>query len=1195
MSFVHLHLHSEYSLSQSLVKTPLLVEILLQEESPAVAVTDWCNLYGSLNFYKHVNKLSNGKIKTIFGVEIAVKFPNDPIYKHLVLLAKNNNGYKNLQSLVTDSHAIYGLSETGLAPCIPFEKLAKYSQDLICLTAGIKGILNYYIINSHEKVGLENLLSLQKIFKQDLYLELQPIGYSPQKKCNDQLVNWSNKYGVELVATSDVHYLEKQDAYAQEVWMMVGQKVFLQDSPKSPLMPNCYYLQSADEMKEHFAYQPKAIENTLKIAEQCNVEFNFSDKDGNRIYHLPDFNSQDSNSNNIFNQECDQGLKNRLKKLNISDPKQVAEYKQRLDYEISVITKMGFDGYYLIVSDFIRWAKKNLIPVGPGRGSGAGSLVAYCLDITNLDPISNGLLFERFLNPERVSLPDFDIDFCQARRFEVIKYVAEKYGRDRVCQIVTFAKEQSKNAIKDVGRVFGMSFGETNRLSKLIPSIRMKPLTIAETLDSVAEFKQLVINDQRTSQVIDIAQKIEGSLRQPGVHAAGVIIASRDIKELAPMSCDLEGNPITQWDMNMCEEAGLVKFDFLGLVTLDLLDLTCALIKKRSDASDEFSQNLTYENIPVNDPRSYQLIARGDTLGVFQFESSGMQNLCLRIGPSCFEDLCAINALYRPGPLESGMVDDYIARKKGKAKITYMFPEMEECLKETYGTIVYQEQVMEIAKVVAGYSLGQADVLRKAMGKKIASKMAEEKVRFVEGAVKKENNSIQAEELFLLIEKFAGYGFNKSHAAAYVMLSAQTAFLKAAYPTEFFTALLTIDKENTDKLSRYIVDAKKRGIKILPPDINQSISDFSIPQDSVIRFGLSAIKNVGEAAVKSILVSRDNGGEFKDLYDFLTRVDNRKINKRLFECLIQCGAFDSFYINETSDTEVDVSSRSVARAILLANSDQLMEWASKKSEQAASGQESLFSLVSGGEDQAFPKPKMLNGRKIPDREVLAWERELLGIYVSGSPLDRFIDKIQQLNCTQIFNLKDKKAGTEVMVAGLVSEIRELRVKRGKSVGKYMSVLKIEDFTGQVEMVSFPDHYQEFQTHLNSNDPILVRAQLDFEDDRPKLMGSRTNLMGAISVEYLSEVKQKWPKEFNVAVNLSVATDLSQDLIFTQLQKTLKSFPGKTPVTLRLTQPDKFNTKIQLGDEFKIQVNRELESRLTTIVNNPGVISYKTIY
>ncbi len=1174
MSFVHLHVHSEFSLGRSLVKMQDLPKMVAEMGMPAIGVTDWGNLYGSLYLLKAAQK---AKVKPIFGVEIGVT-RKDQLLRHLVLLAETTEGYKNLEKLVSRAHTEFGFQQGELRPQIPFEILKDSCQGMIALTAGMKGIANSYLLQDQEGEAREVLKDLKEIFSESLYLELQESGLSQHSDCNEWLVHEAKKLGLPVVATSDVHYVKSEDAFAQEVWMMVGKGLTLNQNPRSSLASSEFYLKSAEEMRMAFASIPEAVDNTLAIAERCNVKFNFKTEDGKRLYFLPSFEVGKKDQNVVFAELAREGLENRFKELKISEAEKQKTYIDRLDYEVKVIVEMGFAGYYLIVSDFIRWAKSQKIPVGPGRGSGAGSLAAYALDIVDIDPIENRLLFERFLNPERVSLPDFDIDFCQARRFEVIDYVSKRYGSEQVCQIVTFLKEQSKAALKDVGRVMGFSFGETNRITKLIPVILGKPLTIDEALKEVREFKELVDSDPRNKQLVDLACSIEGGLRQPGVHAAGVIIASRPVKELAPMSVDLEGRPLIQWDMKMSEEAGLVKFDFLGLVTLDLLDLTCKWVRERYPEDPEKSQ-FTYNKIPVHDPRAYELIARGDTMGVFQLESSGMQNLCVRMKPDRLDDIAAVNGLYRPGPLESGMVDDFIARKQGKANVETLFPEMKEVLSDTYGVIVYQEQVMELARVIAGYSLGGADLLRRAMGKKIAEEMEAQRSIFVEGATKLGREPRKASELFDLIAKFAGYGFNKSHASAYATLSVQTSFLKAVYPVEFFTALLTIEKENTDKLARYIQDAKRRDLKILPPDINSSESDFKCVDNKTIRFGLSAIRNVGEAATDVILEARRKG-PFKDLWDFLSRVDTRKINKRVVESLVQAGAFDTL-------VEAGVSVQKL-RGLYLANVEGALKWATSKSEAASSGQFSLFGALE--DTHASAKPPMLPALEIEDKQTLQWEKDLLGIYLSGHPLDKFADKIERFQAIPLHVLEEMKAKTKVLVAGVVSEFKELRIKRGRRAGEFMATFKFGDATSQVEVVSFPDHYKEFAELIKSDKALLLRAELDFEEDKARLVCGEVSLQGEASVQSLEDLQDEWPRLIHIEVALDkVANFLSHDVLFAEIAHVLTKHNGPVPVDLVLLKGGRFQTRLSVGAEYRVQPSRELVSELQGLLAIPDCI------
>ncbi len=1185
--FVHLHVHSEFSLSSSLLKLEDLIKDADKMGMPAVALTDWNNLYGSLYFWKAAKEYSQGRVKPIFGVELGVLVDGGgPALKHIVLLAQNDEGYRNLNDLVNRAHVEFGFDGTELKPHLPLSLVLQKSAGLYCLTGGLKGVLNSFFLQNQERLALETLEQLKKAFGDRLFIEIQDTTLSFQSKLNSQLIELAEKHSLGLVAGSDVHYRSVEDAFAHEIWMMVAQKTTLELNPRSALISTQNYLKSPAEMMEAFSHVPEALSNTLKIANDCNVKLSFKDSSGKRIYHLPTFESKKQSQEELFADECFAGLKIRLESLKQEDPKLDEKvYRDRLEFEVAVIQKMGFAGYYLIVSDFIRWAKSHGIPVGPGRGSGAGSLAAWVLDIIDLNPIEHGLLFERFLNPERVSLPDFDVDFCQERRADVIKYVSEKYGQDRVCQIVTFAKEQSKNAIKDVGRVLGMSFGETNRLTKLVPVIQGKPHSIKQTIEDVAEMREIVEGDAKIRQVIDLGIRIEGALRQPGVHAAGVIISGRPIAELAPLSKDVNGNLITQWDMKMSEEAGLVKFDFLGLVTLDLMDLACKLVNKRSEPE---AQKLSYANIPMHDPRIYELIGRGDTLGVFQLESSGMQNLCTRIRPDRFGDISAINALYRPGPLESGMVDDYINRKHGRAKIEVMFPEMDATLRETYGVIIYQEQVQLIAREVAGYTLGGADLLRRAMGKKNVKEMEAQRAAFVDGAVKSGKPAQKAAELFDLVEKFAGYGFNKSHAAAYAKLAVQTAYLKAVYPTEFFTALLTIEKEDTDRLARYIQDARIRDLKILPPDVNESESNFNNVSEGLIRFGLSAIKNVGEIAVEAILEARHKGGVFKDLFDFLNRVDIRRLNKRTMECLIQAGAFDGIEGANLAPKEI--------RGRYLASLEIAMEWASKNAATAEQGQVSLFG---GGPDGAssssFMQPQYVPSKGYTDRELLDWEKTLLGIYLTGSPLDKFAEKIRKAQCSDIFSLGEKKAKSKVTIAALVAELKEVKIKRGRRIGESMGILKLEDASGQIEMVSFPDHYSQYSALFRSGEPLLLRAELDFEDDKPKLLGGDPLVDGKLAVEDLAQIQEKWPSK----ILLDLALDrmegvLSTELFYAELAKILQKHPGPVPVELILSKNGAFKTKLELGEAFGVHPEQSLFQELRQITAIPGTLNVESV-
>lgn len=1163
---------------------------------PAVAVTDWGNLYGALYFDKAIKKYGGGYLKPIYGMEIGVTVSGaGPLKRHMILIAETTEGFWNLCRLSSKAHCDFGYDETGLDPQLPLDYILEHSEGLICLTGGMKGVLSSFLLQGQMEEAQKTLKKLKSTFGENrLFLELQDSGLSAQNKCNEQALVWAKREGLPLVATCDAHYMTRDDAFAHEIWLMVDQKINLEENPRSALVSQEFYFKEAAEMQEAYSHLPSAISNTVDIANRCNVNLKFSDDSGKRIYHIPDFKEAGfESSEQQFRHECEEGLKVRLEQAGFADPEKdkekIQEYHDRLEYELGIINEMGFAGYYLIVADFVNWAKDNDCPVGPGRGSGAGSLCAYCLSITDVDPIEFGLLFERFLNPERVSMPDFDIDFCQARRHAVIRYVADKYGQDKVSQIVTFAKEQSKNALKDVGRVLGLSFGETNRLTKLIPSVQMKPLTIAETIDEVDEFRQVMEENPKVKQTTDIALRIEGALRQPGVHAAGVIIASDELEKLAPLSRDVNGNYICQWDMKTSEEAGLVKFDFLGLVTLDLMHLACKWVNKRSEPE---AKTLNYENIPMHDARIYELIGRGDTLGVFQLESSGMQNLCVRMRPDRFEDVSAVVALFRPGPLDAGMVDDFVNRKHGKAEVEYMFPEMEPVLNETYGVIVYQEQVQALAKVIAGYTLGGADLLRRAMGKKIKAEMEAQRTTFVEGAVKKGFPEKDAGELFDLIEKFAGYGFNKSHTIAYGKLSVQTAYLKAVYPTEFFTALLTIESDNTDKLARYIQDARSRKLQILPPDINASETEFAIQAEGIIRFGLAAIKGVGESAVEEIIRARREGEGFKDLFDFLKRVNLKKINKRTLEFLIKAGAFDSLEAEGK-----DPKSPREARGLYLANMERSLEWAQKIAEEKAAGQTSLF----GGDDGdssfgAQQGPSLEEALVITEKEQLQWEKELLGVYVSGSPLDRYMERARVAGAKNIFDLGEVSPKTVVTLAVVVSDIREVRVKRGRMAGENMGILQLEDASGSLEMISFPEHYKEYSELIKSNSPLLIRAELEFEDDKPKLLCGKVSIQGKPALEDLAMVEDRLPNEVDIAVDVDrVEGKFSIESLYSEMADILRKHRGPIPVSLNILKAGVFNTRLDLGPDYHVLWGPNLQNELQQILALPGALEIEAKY
>ncbi|MGZ6311332.1 MAG: DNA polymerase III subunit alpha, partial [Bdellovibrionota bacterium] len=982
----------------------------------SVAMTDSHNLFGAIDFYLSAKKAG---IKPIIGCEIhyapqgrnSVLQTNNqqpgPKLHHLVLLCKNYAGYQNLCKMVTRSYqdippAVKGQPALAQKALIDRDLLSEFGDGLIVLSGCIKGEIPYRLAVGEEAAALESIHWFQKRFGEDFYFELQETGLPEQDQANDAMFRLGEKLGIACVATVDCHYLHSKDGDAHEVLQCIEHGKNLDfDRPKS-LVPSEYYLKSATEMRERFERFPGTCDNTLKIAEKCDLQFRFKDEKGRAIYHLPNFRpegvgkGQEFDLLGYFREQSRQGLQERFAQPSfeplVSAPDWAEKkkiYEERLESELGMIERTGFAGYFLIVADFIIWAKTQGIPVGPGRGSGAGSLVAYSLKITDIDPIEFNLLFERFINPERISMPDFDIDFCQDRRGEVIDYVARKYGRENVCQIITFGKLQAKAVLKDVGRVFGMSFAETNQLTNLVP--KQLDITLDKAIEMEPLLRQRMEQDPKVGQVVGYARKLEGLYRSAGMHAAGVIITEEPVVNYSPLFVGREGAVVTQFDKDFAEKIGLVKFDFLGLKTLTVIDNAIKLIHASAEPGS-VAESFALERMNYKDAKVFELVCSGDTDGIFQLESDGMKDLCLRILPNSLDDITAINALYRPGPLGSGMVDDFIDRKHGRKPIVYDTDSLAPILKETYGVILYQEQVMQIARELAGYSLGQADQLRRAMGKKIAEEMAQHKGIFVEGAVKKGLAQAKAESIFDLMAKFAEYGFNKSHSAAYGVLTYQTAYLKTYYPAEFMAALMTTEMENTDNITRYIADAREHGIPVLAPDVNLSQKKFSVevlgadhpayPKAKLksgekiraIRFGLEAIKGVGGIAVDVIIESRTEK-PFTNVLDFCRRVSTRKANKKVLESLTLAGAFDAI--------------AEVNRASLFASLESLLSHAGDEQEERELGQSSLFDSFSSDEiKMVTPASAVFKQEEdFPLSKRLQLEKQVVGFYVSGHPMD----------------------------------------------------------------------------------------------------------------------------------------------------------------------------------------------------------------
>lgn len=1142
MAFVHLHVHTQYSLLEGATFVDALIPRVVQLGMSAVAITDTHNLFGAIDFYNTAKKAG---VKPIIGCEIQYasnglgsQFPK---FHHLVLLCKSLEGYQNLCQLVTQSYRPVVNQPKGQPQgpraLVDRALLDRFGNGLIVLSGCLRGELPYQILTHEESQLKEHLAWFKKRFGSDFYLELQDSPLPEQQTINEALRALGESHGIELVATTDCHYLEPGDAEAHEVLQCIehGRNLDV-DRPKS-LVPHEYYLKSEQEMRERFEGFPRACDNTVAIADQCNLQFKFKDEKGRAIYHLPKFRPEGVTDPNFdinahFREEAKKGLAERMAKLSESVLAEKGDrYYARLESELSMIEKTGFSGYFLIVADFINWAKRQGIPVGPGRGSGAGSLVAYSLKITDIDPIQFNLLFERFINPERISMPDFDVDFCQDRRGEVIDYVSKRYGADHVCQIITFGKLQARAVIKDVGRVLGLSFAEMDQITKLLPD--ELDITLERAWEIEPRLREKVESDPKLSQIMRYARSLEGLYRNAGIHAAGVIITENPVVSYCPLFLSKDGDWVTQFDKDFAEAIGLIKFDFLGLKTLTVIDNAVKLVRQ-SALPGEPGEFFTLDQMDYNDPAVFALISSGDTDGVFQIESSGMKDLCTKMQPSSLEDLTAINALYRPGPLGSGMVDDFIDRKHGRKPMAYDVPALEPILKDTYGVILYQEQVMQTARDLAGYSLGQADLLRRAMGKKKAEEMAQHRAIFVKGATEKGVDPIKAESIFDLMAKFAEYGFNKSHSAAYGILTYQTAYLKAHYPSEFMAALMTTEMDNTDKITKYISDARQHQLPILPPDVNHSQKRFSVERlksaspsaspttaagtaapplpTKAIRFGLEAIKGVGGIAVDSIIEARTKA-PFTSVLDFCQRVPTRKVNKKVMEALCLCGALDSI--------------AEVNRASLFGSLEKLLEYASQEQEERELGQHSLFDSFQAQEVKlAIPTGNLFKQEADwPLSKKLSLEKDVVGFYISGHPMDLWqkicekwlgtsTQKIKALAAQQAAQKAQlaKKAPqssenqgggpqyegerrqpwarpqkTEVRIAGIITSTREVMTKKGSR----MAFGEIEDLYGKLEIVFFPEPYAQCQEllkrALSEAEALFIEGEMESTEESPKIL------------------------------------------------------------------------------------------------------------
>ncbi len=1049
--FVHLHVHSEYSLLDGACRIKELIKKAKDNNMSALALTDHGVMYGVIQFYKEA--VANN-IKPIIGCEVYLA-PHSRKEKsngkkespsHLILLVKNKTGYHNLIQLVTKSF----LEGFYYKPRIDKEILREHSEGLIGLSACLKGEIPRLILQNNFSEAKELAREYQRIFGSDnFYLELQNNTMPEQIKVNEELIKLNHSLQIPLVATNDVHYINREDYEAHDILLCIQTATNLDDPDRLKFSTDEFYFNTQEEMQRHFADIPDALENTLKIAQECNLEIDFNNA------HLPDFSLPENlTDNDYLKQLCYEGAQNKFEYLD-------EHIKERLDYELSVIKKMGFATYFLIVWDFVNYAKNHNIMVGPGRGSAAGSLVAYCLNITNINPLDYNLIFERFLNPERISMPDFDIDFSYEGRGEVIEYVSKKYGRDKVSQIITFGTMAARAVIRDVGRALGIPYGQVDKIAKLIP---MDPnMTIEKALQIEPELKNKMENDPQIRKMIEISSKLEGLSRHASTHAAGVVLSKESLTDFVPLQLTSEGEISTQYVAEDLESLGLLKMDFLGLRTLSVINNTIKIIKKTR------AEILKIDDIPLDDDAVYQMLAKGECCGLFQLESSGMIDLVKRMEPKNIEDITALLALFRPGPLGSGMIDDFINRKKGKVEIKYLHPKLEPILRDTYGVIVYQEQVMQIASQLAGYSLGQADILRKAMGKKIKEVMKKQRKQFIEGSVKNGIDKKTAEDIFDLINYFAGYGFNKSHSVSYAFLSYQTAYLKAHYPVEYMAALLTSVMQNTDKVVKYIKECQNIGLKILPPDINESLIDFTVVDRKTIRFGLAAVKNVGKAAVENIIKERNKNGLFTSLVDFCRRVDLKIINRRVIESLIKCGAFDS---------------TKASRAQLLSILEKSIQIAQNLQREKRNGQASLFVLKNEGiinnNLDTLPVTEL---KEFTDQELLTMEKETLGFYLSHHPLQDYQDKLKNFINTTSAHLEKFSDKSHVILGGVITSIRRKATKNGN----VMAYFTLEDLEGTIDIIVFPKTFEEFKEILKEENVVIVEGRLDAMEVNVKLL------------------------------------------------------------------------------------------------------------
>ncbi|EKO5152418.1 DNA polymerase III subunit alpha [Vibrio fluvialis] len=1149
--FIHLRIHSDFSMVDGLSKVPPLVKKVAAMGMPAMALTDFTNLCGLVKFYGTAHGCG---IKPIVGADFSVRSDEfgDELTR-ITVLAKDNVGYKNLTLLISDA---YLRGHVQHQPVIDKEWLLTYAEGLIILSGGKNGEIGRALLKGNQALVEKCVEFYQTHFADNFYLELVRTGRADEESYLHFALELAEQAELPVVATNDVVFIDPDQFDAHEIRVAIHDGFTLEDPRRPKNYSPQQYLRSEEEMCELFADIPEALENSVEIAKRCNVTVRLGE------YFLPAFPTEGMAETEYLVKKSREGLEDRLEFL-FPDPAVRAErrpaYDERLEIELQVINQMGFPGYFLIVMEFIQWSKDNDIPVGPGRGSGAGSLVAYALKITDLDPLEYDLLFERFLNPERVSMPDFDVDFCMDKRDQVIDHVAEMYGRDAVSQIITFGTMAAKAVIRDVGRVLGHPFGFVDRISKMIPPD--PGMTLEKAFKAEPALQELYDADEEVKELIDMCRILEGCTRNAGKHAGGVVISPTAITDFAPIYCDSEGHhPVTQFDKNDVEYAGLVKFDFLGLRTLTIIDWALGLINPRREKAGE--PPVRIESIPLADPASFRVLQNSETTAVFQLESRGMKELIKRLQPDCFEDIIALVALFRPGPLQSGMVDNFIDRKHGREAISYpdekwQHESLKEILEPTYGIILYQEQVMQIAQVLAGYTLGGADMLRRAMGKKKPEEMAKQREVFQSGA---ENNGVDGElamKIFDLVEKFAGYGFNKSHSAAYALVSYQTLWLKTHYPAEFMAAVMTADMDNTEKVVGLVDECMRMGLKVLPPDINSGLYRFNVDDSGAIVYGIGAIKGVGEGPIEVILEARNKGGYFKDLFDFCARIDIKKVNKRVIEKLILAGALDRLGPH---------------RAAMMASLDDAVKAASQHHQAEAFGQADMFGVLTDAPEEV--EQKYIQVPEWPEKVWLEGERETLGLYLTGHPINAYLKELNKYTSCRLNEATPTRRDQSLTVAGLVIAARVMTTKRGNRIG----LMTLDDRSGRMEVMLFSDALDRYAELLEKDKILVISGQVSFDDFNGGLK------MSAREVMDLGSAREKYARGLSISIEQSQINEQFFER-FSQILEPHRA--GTVPVNVYYQRPDA-RARLTLGTEWRVTPSDTLLDELKQLLGNDQV-------